>query len=69
MVLMMILFWGGTIFLVMWGVRQFRGGSQPTASRAVEVLEERFARGEITDKELESMRNTLISRQRLPSAG
>jgi putative membrane protein len=62
MILMMILFWGGTIFLVTWGVRQFSGHNQPTANRAMEVLEERYARGEITDKEFESMRNTLADR-------
>jgi putative membrane protein len=62
MILMMILFWGGTIFLVMWGVRQFSGRSQPTGNRAMEVLEERYARGEITDKEFEAMRRTLADR-------
>ncbi len=58
----MILFWGGTIFLVIWGVRQFTGRSQPTGNRAMEVLQERYARGEITDTEFESMRHTLADR-------
>jgi putative membrane protein len=62
MILMMILFWGGTIFLVIWGVRQFTGRSQPTANRAMEVLEERYARGEITHEEFESIRRTLTDR-------
>jgi putative membrane protein len=62
MVLMMVMFWGGTIFLVIWGVRQFSGRSRPTGSRAIEVLEERYARGEITDEEFESMRKTLAER-------
>jgi putative membrane protein len=62
MILMMILFWGGTIFLIMWGVGQFSGRSRPTGNRAMEVLEERYARGEITGKEFESMRLTLADR-------
>jgi len=59
MILLMILFWGAAILLVIWSVRQFTGGSRPTASRAMEVLEERYARGEITDEEFDSMRRTL----------
>ena len=62
MILMMILFWGGTIFLVIWGVRQFSGRSQPTSNRASEILTQRYARGEITDEEFESMRHTLADR-------
>jgi putative membrane protein len=62
MILMMVLFWGGTILLVAWGVRRFSGRSQPTRSRAMEVLAERYARGEVTDEEFESMRDTLSDR-------
>ena len=46
MILMMILFLGATIFLVMWGVRQFTGRELVSGSRAMEILEERYARGE-----------------------
>jgi len=62
MFLMMILFLGATIFLVMWGVRQFTGRDQSSGNRAMEILEERYARGEITDKEFESMRRTLADK-------
>ena len=62
LILMMVLFWGGTILLVIWGVRQFSGRSQPTGNRAMEVLGERYARREITDEEFESMRQTLSDR-------
>jgi putative membrane protein len=62
MILMMVLFWGGTILLVIWGVRQFSGRSQPSRSRAMEILSERYARGEITDEEFKSMRQTLSDR-------
>jgi putative membrane protein len=62
MILMMVLFWGGTILLVIWGVRQFSGRSQRSRSRAMEILSERYARGEITDEEFKSMRQTLSDR-------
>jgi uncharacterized membrane protein len=62
MILIMILFWGGTIVLVIWGVRQFTERNQPTENQAMEILMERYARGEITDSEFESMRHTLGDR-------
>ena len=62
MILMMVLFWGGTISLIIWAVRQFSGQGQPTVNRAMETLKERYARGEITDDEFKSMRQTLSDR-------
>jgi putative membrane protein len=59
--LFMVLFWVGVIALVVWGVRQ--GGSTPAAaagpSRALDILEERFARGEIDLEEFELRRSAL----------
>lgn len=62
MLLMMVLFWGGTIFLIIWGVGQLTGRNQTTRNSASEILTQRYARGEITDEELESMRHTLADR-------
>jgi len=45
----------------MWGVRQFSGRSRPTCNRA--MGSPRYARGEITGKEFESMRHKLAHRQ------
>lgn len=59
MLLMMALFWGGTILLIIWGVRQFTGSSRQRDSRALEILEERYARGDIDREEFESRRQDL----------
>ena len=68
--LMMILFWGGLIALAVVAVRAFMGsGSQRTAgppypdapkqNRALDILKERYARGEIGKAEYEEMREDL----------
>ena len=59
MLLMMAVFWGGTILLIIWGVRQFTGNSRQGDSRALEILEERYARGDIDREEFESRRQDL----------
>lgn len=54
----MALFWIGVILLIGWVVRQ--GNTTSTArNSALEVLEERFARGEIDGQEFESRRREL----------
>jgi putative membrane protein len=53
MLMWMALFWGGTILLIIWGVRQVTGSSRQDGSRALELLEERYARGEIDQQELD----------------
>jgi putative membrane protein len=61
--MMMLLVMGGIIFLVVWGIGQTAGnasrGDRPSGTRALEILEERFARGEIDRQEFESRRNDL----------
>ena len=57
--IMMILFWGGLIILIVFAVRSMgsgppRGGHGPApGNRALEILEERYARGEIDKEEFE----------------
>ncbi|MCZ7574361.1 MAG: SHOCT domain-containing protein [Ardenticatenaceae bacterium] len=65
---MMLLFWGGVIALIVFAVRSFSsprqsggygesgGGSRRTA---LDILKERYARGEITKAEYEEMRRDL----------
>ena len=63
--LMMLLFWGGLIILIVVVVRWI--GSGPTRSgdgaapgnRALDILEERYARGEIDKEEFEERRRLL----------
>ena len=59
MLLWMTLVMGGTILLVIWGVRQLTGSGRQGDSRALEILEERYARDEIDRKEFESRRQDL----------
>ena len=58
--LVMVGFWG-LIVLVVWAV--IRGTSRPEPKErrrdALDVLEERFARGEIDEQEFEARRRTL----------
>lgn len=61
--LWMFIFWGGLIAVIIWAVqttqhRRGTGGSS-NGSRAMSILEERFARGEIDDEEFERRRRAL----------
>ncbi|WP_422022332.1 SHOCT domain-containing protein [Pyruvatibacter mobilis] len=63
--LMMILFWGGIIVVVVLAVRRFGSGpshgTPPATSRnkALDILQERFARGEIDKDEFEERKRHL----------
>lgn len=70
--LMMLLFWGGLIVLVVWLFRS-QGGSdasrdaqwredesrQRSSRDALDILKERYARGEISKAEFEQIRDDL----------
>ena len=61
--LWMALFWVGIALLVLWAVRQFGGGSSERSERRpLEILEERFARGEIDRDEFEERKRVLEGR-------
>lgn len=52
--LMMLVFWGLIIGLIVLGVRGFSGRSDaPSNSSALDILKERYARGEIEEDEFE----------------
>lgn len=63
----MLLFWGAIILLVVLLARSFMGGaqtrsmsqSQSSASTALDILQERYAKGEINKEEYEGRRKTL----------
>lgn len=62
--LMMILFWGGIILVIIFAVRGFGGGAPrhpepPKRDNALQILNERFARGEIEKEEFEERKRLL----------
>ena len=67
--LMMVLFWGGIILVIVFAVRALGGGSSGGSSqttppstpsgRALDILQERFARGEIEKAEFEERKRSL----------
>ena len=58
---MMILFWGAIILLVVWAIRALSdGGSRKgRSSSALEILQERLARGEIDTEEYQARKKAL----------
>ncbi|HEX2987027.1 MAG TPA: SHOCT domain-containing protein [Chloroflexota bacterium] len=64
--ILMMLFWvliiGGGILLFVWLFRQVQpagGGAGPVPRQPIEILRERYARGEITREQFEQMRHDL----------
>ena len=58
-ILFNLVFWGGLIALVIWAVNRFTGGGP--SDRALAILNERFARGEIDQQEYEKRKAVLKS--------
>ena len=60
--LMMLVFWGLVIFLIVVAVRRFtNGNSAPKQPDALDVLRDRFAKGEIDEEEFQKRKSTLES--------
>lgn len=66
--LFMVLFWGGLILLAVWLVRALFSGNttgrssamrMETSDTALEILAQRYARGEITREQYETMKEDL----------
>ena len=63
----MIIFWGliiaGLVLLIRWLIQNTSGKGQTgvrTGSNAMDILKERYARGEITRDEFESMKKDIL---------
>ena len=56
----MVVFWGGVIVLVIWAVKKLsqRGGGGESRG-ALDILKERYARGEINKEQFEQMKKDL----------
>jgi len=60
--LMMLVFWGIIIFLIVIAVRWFTVGKPESREPdALDILKQRFARGEIDEEEFQKRKNTLES--------
>ncbi len=59
MVIMMIVFWGGLIALLVWGVRMASSAGKHSGS-PLEIAGRRYASGEITRQEYEELRSALV---------
>jgi putative membrane protein len=49
--ILMVIFWGGIIWLIVWGIRKVARSSNHTNNgirSALDIARERYARGEIT---------------------
>lgn len=59
---LMILFWVGILVLAVWaigGLVSSRGGTILRETSALEILQQRYARGEISKEEFETARRDL----------
>lgn len=57
---MMVIFWAAVIGFVWWLAREMRTGSGNRKEMdAMEILKQRYAKGEITKKEFEERKKTL----------
>ena len=59
--IMMITFWVLLIVLVVWLVREVSGKNARSGSSALEILKERYAKGEIDKKEFEAKKKDIVS--------
>ncbi len=58
--IMMLLFWGLVIVAIVLGIRWLIGqGSAPRSDSALEILRQRYARGEINKEEFEAKKRDL----------
>lgn len=59
-ILFMVLLWAAIILLIVWLYRQIRGtGAGELSKSALDILKERYAKGEITKAEFEEMKKEL----------
>jgi putative membrane protein len=56
----MVLFWAAIGLLIVWLYKQIRGAGVEEASKsALDILKERYAKGEITEEEYREMKKEL----------
>ena len=58
--IMMVVFWAAIILFVVWLAREVSGKNSHSSSNALEILKERYAKGEIDKKEFDEKKKDLI---------
>ncbi len=61
MMIWMLVFWVGVVALIVWALRNVRDNKvrRDTPNRAIEILEERYAQGQIDSDEFHARRSEL----------
>jgi len=60
--LMMVGFWGLVIFGIVYFVREFSAQGKHRQRSAIDILKERYAKGDIKREEFERMKKDIINR-------
>ena len=56
----MLIFWGGLIALIVWGITKLTGrGGTATKNDPLDVAKERYAKGDISREEFEQLKKDL----------
>lgn len=58
-VILMILFWGGVIALVIWGINRMSRHGTGGGPTPLDIAKQRYARGEITKEQFEQIKKDL----------
>ena len=58
---MMIVFWVLFFVLIVWVVREVSGKNSQSSSKALDILKERYVKGEINKEEFEAKKKDLAS--------
>ena len=58
-VVLMILFWAGVIWLVVWGIRRMSSHGTGSGQTPLDIAKQRYARGEITKEQFEQIKKDL----------
>ena len=58
-IIWMILFWGGLIALIVWGIKKLSGGGSPRKNDPLDIARERYAKGEISEEEFTQLKKNI----------